>query len=137
MSMHIVKKVFWFWSERSTLKPVWLRDRGCVSYKTHCLSVWLKKKSCSLYMDPLIYCVSASGKWKAAICCFLRGMNCSVNTGACLHCSPNSFFFLKQWRHASTVQWTCLFFFFLTSVVNWFYSHCSSERKQQFFLKLV
>jgi hypothetical protein len=33
---------------------------------------------------------------------------CSVNSGACLHCSLNSFFFFlktdEQWRHASTVR---------------------------------
>jgi len=63
----------------------------------------------------------------------------SVNSGACLYCSLNSFcFFWKQWRHASTVRW--IGFFFKISVVNWFHLHCSLECEQQlflFFFKLV
>jgi hypothetical protein len=69
-------------------------------------------------MGPPIYCVRDAGKWKAAICCFLRGQTEAT----------------VQWtvEHASTVRW--IGFLKKISVVNWFYSHCSREREQQFFL---
>jgi len=87
------------------LEPVWQRGRGCVSLKTHWLSVWLRKKSYSLYMGPTMNCVRNAGNLKAEKCCFFARLfennhatlfkqcsmiHCSLNSVSCLYCSLNS-----------------------------------------------
>jgi len=87
------------------LEPVWQRGRGCVSLKMHWLSVWLRKKSCSLCMGPTMNCVRNAGNLKAEKCCFFARLfennhatlfkqcsmiHCSLNSVSWLHCSLNS-----------------------------------------------
>jgi len=84
--------------------PYWQRGRGCVSSKTHWLSVWLRKKNYSLCMGPTMNCVRNAGNLKAKKCCFFARLfennhatlfqQCSMihwlNSVSCLHCSLNS-----------------------------------------------
>jgi hypothetical protein len=120
------------------LETVW--QRGCVHVSCDFMqqAVWLIINACYCLLGPTCCCVWNAWKGEAATSCFMRGQNL-------IHATV-------QWtvEHASTVHWTvflkkktveaaCLhcsvnMFFFLISVVNWFYSHCSREHEQYFCL---
>jgi len=83
------------------LKLVWQRGRGCVSSKTHWLSVWLRKKSYSLCMGPTMNCVRNAGNLKSKKCCFFARLFQNNHATLFKQCS------MIHWTvyHASTVHW--------------------------------
>jgi len=96
------RRPFWNPNQSKTVynwhfKPVWLRGRCCVFLKTHWVNIWLKKNIHYICIPQFIACECKEMKSSNLLLfAWPNWVHCSTNSGACLHCSLNNFYFFYR-----------------------------------------